>query len=301
MFDGMRELEKNLKGYTVVSRDMVLAAGGSDDMIATRVRNGWWTRLHAGVYRIGPRSDTWLERLQSALLAAGEGAVVSHRAAWALWGLEGIQAHLVELTVPYAHAPLPAQVIRHRTRRPPDATVLRGLRVTTVERTLLDGASLLPESIVAKGVDSAIRLDLATPTSIARTIAERGKRGVRGVRKLERVLAETDANGPTGSPAELELARWMRRDGIPDPVRQWEVFGASGNRYLVDFGWPTLGKGVEVDGLLAHTGAERLERDLERQNDLMEAGIELRRFTGRQVRRDPQAVVAEIRRFLALL
>ena len=78
-------------------------------------------------------------------------------------------------------------------------------------------------------------------------------------------------------------------------------FRISGNRYLVDFGWPTLGKGVEVDGLLAHTGAERLERDLERQNDLMEAGIELRRFTGRQVRRDPQAVVAEIRRFLALL
>lgn len=127
MVDGMRELETNLKGYTVVSRDMVLAAGGSDDMIAMRLRNGWWTKLHAGVYRIGPRSDTWLERLRSALLAAGEGAVVSHRAAWVLWGLEGIDTHLVELTVPYEHAPLPAGVMRHRTRRPTDATLLQTL------------------------------------------------------------------------------------------------------------------------------------------------------------------------------
>ena len=41
-----------------------------------------------------------------------------------------------------------------------------------------------------------------------------------------------------------------------------------------------------------------LERDLRRQNELMDAGIELRRFTDREVRRDPRRVVATIADFL---
>lgn len=269
-------------------------------MIATRVRKGWWTRLHAGVYRIGPRSDQWLERLHSALLAAGEGALVSHRAAWVLWGLDGIDVRLVELTVPYEHAPIPSSVIRHRTRRPMDGTTLQGLAATNVERTLLDTSPLLPEPVLAKGVDSAIRLGLTDPRGIRELVHERGGRGVRGVTKLERVLGEMERNGPTGSPAEIEMLRLMRRNGIPEPVLQWEVFGVSGSRYLVDFGWPDLMKGLEIDGALAHSGAEALERDLDRQNDLLATGIELRRFTGRQLRRNPQAVIEQIRRFLAI-
>jgi very-short-patch-repair endonuclease len=44
--------------------------------------------------------------------------------------------------------------------------------------------------------------------------------------------------------------------------------------------------------------AEALERDLARQNALLEMGIELRRFSARTVRRNPYQVVEEIRRFL---
>lgn len=297
----MQEMDKNLRRFTVVSRDMVLAAGGTDDMIATRVRKGWWTRLHAGVYRIGPRSDQWLERLRSAVLAAGDGALVSHRAAWVLWGLDGIDVRLVELTVPYEHAPIPGSVIRHRTRRPMDPTTLQGLPVTSVERTLLDTAPMLPEPVLAKGLDSALRLGLTNPISVRRMINEKGGRGVRGGAKLEKVLADLEHSGSTGSPAELGLLRLMRRHGIPQPTLQWEVFGVSGQRYRVDFGWPDSLKGVEVDGALVHASAAALERDLKRQNDLLQAGIELCRFTGRQVQRDPEGVIAEIRRFLALL
>lgn len=36
----MRELERSLQGNDVISRDMVLAVGGTDDMIAMRIRNG---------------------------------------------------------------------------------------------------------------------------------------------------------------------------------------------------------------------------------------------------------------------
>lgn len=297
----MRELERNLRGVQVVSRDMVLAAGGTDDMIATRVENGWWTRLHAGVYRIGPRSDDWLERLRSAVLAAGERALVSHRAAYVLWGLDGINTQLVEITVPYAHGPVPRAVIRHRTRRSIEGVDLGGIPTTPVERTLLDTAAYLPALVLAKGVDSALRLGLTEPLAIARTVSEQGGPGVRGVRKLERVVLELERSGPTGSPAELELLHWIRKSDLPEPVLQWEVVVAPQRRYRIDFGWPKRMKGVEVDGLDAHGSADKLERDLKRQNELLRAGVELRRFTGRQVRRNPKEVVAEIRRFLGPL
>ena len=68
---------------------------------------------------------------------------------------------------------------------------------------------------------------------------------------------------------------------------------------LPDFYWPDRGKAVEVDGLDAHDSADRLDHDLRRQNALLDLGIELRRFSARDVRRKPAEVVEESRRFLA--
>lgn len=297
----MGELDQRLRGFEIVSREMVLASGGTDAMIASRVRAGWWTRLHPGVYQIGPRSNRWLERLRAAVLAAGEGAVVSHRSAFVLWGLDGLRTQLVEITVPYEHAPVPEGVIRHRTRRPVEAVTVQGLPTTSVERTILDAAAVVPQEVIAKGVDSAVRSGLTDPLRLMRVVADKGGPGVRGVRKVERAIDLLEMRGPTGSPAEAELRRHMDDSGIPPPVPQWEVTCPSGRTYRVDFGWPDRNKGVEVDGVGAHSSAEQLERDLARQNDLLAAGIELRRFTGRQIRRNPKAVVEEIRRFLGLL
>lgn len=296
----MREMDRRLRGKVVVSRGQVLSVGGDDDSIDMRVTNGWWTPLHPGVYRIGPASGDWLERLRAALLAAGPSAAISHRAAFKLWGLDGIETELVELTVPYEKAPVPDGVIRHRTRRRLPTTIVRGLPVTTVERTLLDVAPLVPHVVLAKGVDSALRLALTDPTAISRVIFEQGGRGVRGVRRLERVLTSLEKTGPTGSPAELELLDGMRDAGLPTPVLQWEITTPSGTLYRVDFGWPDARKGVEVDGLDAHSGPDNLERDLKRQNDLFDMGIQLRRYTARSVRRDLTAVVASITDFLAV-
>lgn len=296
---GMKELERNLLGKTLVDRAGVMEAGGSDAMIAVRAANGWWTPLQAGVYRIGPPTGEWLERLKAALLACGPKAVISHRAAFVLWGLDGIDSRVVEVTVPYGNRPIPGGVIRHRTRRRIPVATIRGLPVTTVERTLLDVAPQVPQAVLSKGVDSALRLAVTDPLAIARIIHEQGGPGVRGVRRLERVLVDLECTGPTGSPAEVELLDAIRVSGLPTPVLQWEVVTPSGRRYRVDFGWPDRGKGVEVDGLDAHSGPERLDQDLARQNDLFDAGVELRRFTARSIRNDLEGVVAAIARFLA--
>ncbi len=90
----------------------------------------------------------------------------------------------------------------------------------------------------------------------------------------------------------------MRLAGVPEPVLQKEFLSRDGERMLPDFYWTDREKAVEVDGVDAHDSAERLDRDLKRQNALMDLGIELRRFSAREVRRNPGRVVDEIRAFL---
>lgn len=284
--------------YRLLDRAEAAELGATDRMIASRVASGRWARLHPGVYQVGPLSDHWLPRLRAAVLAAGPAASASHRAAFVLWGLDGLTTRLIEVTVPYTHGPLPQGTIVHRTRRELPRTEVEGITVTTVERTLLDTAGMLPRLVVAKGLDSAVRQGLTTPSALWEAVRHQGGRGVRGTRPLSTLIAALEESGATGSPAETELLDAMRRAGIPEPVIQYEVVLADGQRFVVDFGWPRLLKGVEVDGLDAHSGPGELENDLRRQNALLDAGIQLRRFSAREVRRDPEGVAAAIAEFL---
>lgn len=296
----MRELDRSIsrRGRAIVTRSEVLAAGGSDRVIASRVAKGVWSRPQAGVYVWGPDPTGWLERLAVAVAAAGPAAAVSHRSAFVLWGLEGLTTSLVELTVPYECKPIPGGVILHRTRRTMPTTVRRGLAVTSVERTLLDAAAVVPGMVLAKGVDYALRHGMTSPERLWEMAITQGGRGVPNAGLYRTIVADLTETGSTGSPAEKEALQAMRRAGVPEPILQWEVVAPSGNRYLVDFGWPDLNKGVEIDGYDAHSGQNALDRDLARQNDLLTAGIELRRFSARTVRRFPSEVAHEVKQFL---
>jgi hypothetical protein len=276
----------------------ILGLGGTDHLIRRRVQQGRWQERQAGVYQIDHREQVWLDQLATAVLAGGEGTLASHRAALVVWAMDGLRSAPVEVTAPYSNRPMPRNAIVHRTRRAMDFRQVDGIAVTTAERTLLDLASLVPPVVLSKAVESSIRNRLASIDSILETIATQGGRGVRGVKKLKRVMAERSSDTPTDSGSETELIFYIHQAGLLEPEVQYELFTKAGDRVLPDFYWPPLGKAVEVDGIDAHMTAEALERDLARQNALLEMGIELRRFSARTVRRNPYQVVEEIRRFL---
>ncbi|CAN5781734.1 hypothetical protein BH24ACT3_BH24ACT3_18560 [soil metagenome] len=292
----VREVAGTRSGLLV--RADVAGLGGTDDVTAARGAGGHWGRVHAGVYLVGAGALDWRGRLAAAVLAAGDGALASHRAAVVLWGLDGIGAALVELTVPLTHGPVPAGVIVHRTRRPPPASVVDEVAVTSVERTLLDAASCLPPVLVEKAFESAVRRGLTTATKLELHVRDHGGRGVRGSRSLRELMAVRRPGRDAGSPEEAELVRELRRAGIEAPVRQFEIPLAFGAVAVVDLAWPDRRKAVEVDGFEGHASAADVEADDERQNQILDAGWELRRYSGRAVRRRPQQVVVSIHRFL---
>jgi len=94
------------------------------------------------------------------------------------------------------------------------------------------------------------------------------------------------------SRSELERAflRVCRRYRLPRPEVNVEV-----GRFTVDFLWRRERLVVETDGYAAHRGRQAFEDDHARELELHALGYRLRRFTDRQVDREPRAVAAAIK------
>lgn len=298
----MGEFDRRIYGVAsgqrfLITRDEVFDLGGNKHTIAGRIERGLWQRVHAGVYQIDRRPLDWESELLAAVMACGPDTLVSHRAAFVLWGLDGISSAPVELTVPYDSRPIPRGVVVHRTRRDQQADEIRGIPITTVERTLLSCSARFPRIVIGKGLDSAIRKGLTTTDRCYDTLVTKGGRGVRGTRRYRWVLMERIHDTATDSGSEYELLYHMQMALLPRPELHHEFF-VNGRRRVPDFYWPAVNKAVEVDGVDSHNSADKLDDDLVRQNALMDLGIDLRRFSARRVRREPESVVAEIRKFL---
>src|SRR4051794_35211666 len=86
--------------HGVVSRRNLYEIGLTRDAIRHRLAGGRLHRLYWGVYAVGhtvlTREGHWI----AAVLAAGPGAVLSHRSAAALWGIRPSGAIDVTLTRP---------------------------------------------------------------------------------------------------------------------------------------------------------------------------------------------------------
>ncbi|MFQ5522163.1 MAG: hypothetical protein ACE5F5_01105 [Acidimicrobiia bacterium] len=219
----------------MVSRGDVLRAGGTDNAIRWRIAKGVWIPVQAGVYQTDRRAQDWRSKLLAAVLAGGDGSVVSHRAALVLWGMDGISSAPVEITVPYTHGPIPRGTMVHRTRRPVEAGVVDGIPVTSPERTLLDCAALLPRLVVIKALESALRMRLTSVANLYDMLSAKGGRGVRGTKKLRSILAERVSDTPTDSGSETEILFHMRRGSLPEPELQHELFSLEGERMVPDF------------------------------------------------------------------
>lgn len=281
----------------LLTRSSILALGVDDGAIGRQLASGRWRELHPGIYYLDTTPLSWRTGLLAAVMAAGPGAVASHRSAGKLYELDGIFGSLVELTVPFNGDPDPLGSIVHRTRRPRPARFVEGIPVTSVERTLLDLAALLPDRVLEKALMSALHKRLTTMDLLDVIIATDGGRGVKGTRRFRRVLSLA-AEGITGSVAEVDLADIIRDAPIPWPETQHRIVMPDGSNAYPDFAWVDRMKLVEADGYGSHSTPEKLDRDLTRQNQLMELGWEIRRFSARQISREPLIVRAELIRFI---
>ena len=282
----------------VICRAQVLLAGGSDEMIETRVRRGLWQPLQAGVYLVGSAPPTWAQQLRAAVMAAGPDAEVSHRAAVLRWGMSGIASAPVEIQAPHDDRPIPEGVVLHRSRRREQAVLVGGIPTTGVERTVLELGAVCPEVVVEKALASALRLGLTTNTKVDTYLKVHAGKGRRGVTKLRTSLELVGDRRPAGSDGEVAFLRELRLAGVPDPVRQLTIDLRNGAKATMDFAWPDLWKAIEFVGWWTHSDPRAHDDDTWREDDIREAGWDLRRFAPYSLRTRPAAVAREVIRFL---
>ena len=260
------------------------AAGATRNAVAHRVASGLLTRLHRGVYRLGP-THTTLTSPMAAVLACGPTAVLSHHAAAALHGIRPARPGAIDVTVTRGHPGSRPGIRVHRGRL--DRTVVNGIPVTTVPRTLLDLAAALPERELDRAIEEAQirrKLDLASLTD-----AVHEGRGHRGARALRAAAAKATEPQLTRSEAERRLVELIRRAELPRPNTNARLGG-----YEVDALWPAERLVVEVDGFAFHGGREAFERDRRKDAELLGAGYRVLRVTWRQIAHAPEAVVARL-------
>ncbi|HEU4703846.1 MAG TPA: hypothetical protein VFS37_15300 [Conexibacter sp.] len=112
--------------------------------------------VHRGVYAVGHARLTRDGHRSAALLAAGDRAALSHREAAALHALLPSAGTRVELTTPDQRRVRGVNVHRARLERV-DVTTVEGLPVTTVARTLVDLADVVPRERLRKALEEADR------------------------------------------------------------------------------------------------------------------------------------------------
>jgi very-short-patch-repair endonuclease len=253
--------------HGVVSRPQLLQAGLTAEAIKRRVRAGRLHQIHRGVYAVGHRVLTREGRWMAAVLACGEGAVLSHATAAAAWDLRRNEG-LIHVTVRGSRkAPRGIRLHRSPTLGPRDVTTVRGVPVTRPARTIID----LARTLTADDLEPIV--DLADARSLVNFQDLRAAKPT----SLKAVLLNY-APAPTRSELERRFLRLCKKHRIDPPETNTRIEGLE-----VDFVWRDRRLIVEVDGYAYHRSPGAFERDRERDVRLEMAGWRVLRFTWRQV------------------
>jgi len=265
------------------------ALGLTRGEIEGRREAGWLIPRHTGVFALGylpaERASGW----HAGVLALGDGAVLSHTAAAALWGMLRSGA-ATEVTVPTTAGHLRRDgILVHRQRLPAaHVTTHRGIPVTTPIRTLLDLAAVASLSVLSKAFEQAqVHLHLP-PAPLAAEVIARPRR--RGNAKLRRVLAGSVDPAAVRSVLELRFLRMCAVHGIPRPQVNVRI-----GIWTPDFLWSDRRLVVETDGYDFHRTAAARRRDARKDEALRALGLTVVRLTWSDVVERPAATAQRIR------
>lgn len=284
-----------LNQHGVVSRDQLVAVGYKRHAIDHRLRTGRLHPLHRGIYAVGRPHVTEHGRWMAGVLACGNGAVISHSSAAALWRIGAEDRGVVELSLPssFQRRRPGLRIHRRPPLRPRDVTAEYGIPVTTPLQTLIDMALRLDHPGVERMINEADKYNLAHPPELRKALEARA--GEPGAAKL-RFILDRRTFRLTKEELERRFLPLARKAGLPTPLT-----GRWVNEFEVDFYWPDLGLVVETDGLRYHRTPAEQARDRLRDQTHTAAGLTPLRFTHEQVRYEPERVLSVLRATAAVL
>jgi very-short-patch-repair endonuclease len=277
--------------HGIVTREQLERLGFSRTTVDWWVRRGRLHRVHRGVYLLGhpvaPRFALGL----AAVLACGQGAVMSHRSACVLWELIRGGDEPIDVTVAGNRRKRPGIQVHRAALAPRDTTKRHRIPVTTAARTLLDFA----EQATSRELERAFYEALAqrrTSLHQLRKLLDHSD-GRRGAPLLSVLLEQYGTPTVTRHEAENILYALIRKGKLPRPERNVYV-----GRHELDFFWREEGLNAEVDGYQWHR--YRNERDQVRDAELEAKRIRVMRISWRILTTEPEAVLVRLAQALTV-
>jgi hypothetical protein len=226
-------------------------------------------RVLPGVYAPKRAQLSLDDRIKAAWLWSARRGVISGWAASAMHGAKWVDPNTpIELNL--AHNKSPTGVVSRRDTLIDDEVVqLRGMPVTTVDRTAFD---LARRGSVGKAVERLDALARATRFKAADvlTVADRHPH-VRGLRQVPSVLELIDEGAQ--SPKETWLRLLLIEAGFPRPRTQIPVLAPDGYPlFYLDMGWPEIMVAVEYDGEQHRTDTAQYRGDVTRSEYIESLG-----------------------------
>lgn len=276
--------------HGAISRQQLIVGGLGVRTICRRVEAGQLHRIYRGVYVFGDGRVNRRTEWTAAVLACGEGALLSHRSACSLWGLARFRKGPIDVT---------SATGRQRSRIAvhegaicnEDRAVVDRIPVTTVARTLFDFAEIADEEGLRSAAEEADRLRILNIPDLEAVCARcPGRRALRPVRRL---IDEVRTPHDTQSPLEDRVIDLCREYDLPMPITGATVLGRE-----VDAFWPDRKLMVEADSWQFHGHREAFERDRVRDASMQTEGYRVIRLTHRRLERERAKVAGQLSRLL---
>ncbi|WP_078313845.1 DUF559 domain-containing protein [Mycobacterium sp. D16Q16] len=268
---------------------IVASEGLASGVLTPQMLRKDYAKVFQNVYRRRDVELTAALRAEAAFLWSGRKGVVSGVSAAALHGNSWISADRPAELVRRRHDSPPGIVIHSDRLLLAEVMTVRGIPVTTPARTVFDVGRRVRLNRAVELVDVLLRL--CTVESVAR-VTER-RRGARGLRQLERVLALADAGAE--SVQETRLRMCLIGGGLPEPETQIELRGPDGRTVRLDMGWREQRVAAEFDGAQHWGDSDQHRRDIERHEMIASMGWRLVRVSRDQLAHRPAAVIERVR------
>jgi very-short-patch-repair endonuclease len=266
----------------------------------SQLRGRAWRRLFQGVYVDSSVPISYVQRCAVArAFCLPAGAVIAGRSAAAMYGA-GLDdpVDAVEVLVPCGIrlVPYTGLILHQGDVLTSERRQIRGMAVTSPERTGWDLACWLAPVEAVVFVDRMLARGITIPTALGRYLDRRRVEvpPPRGLRRFTELLALAD--GGSESPQESRLRARLVLAGLPRPHTQFTVVDRTG-RFVarVDLAWPDVKVAVEYDGLWHVGSKQQIHHDRQRLNALVGAGWTVLHVTSARLRDDLEGVVSEIR------
>jgi predicted transcriptional regulator of viral defense system len=174
--------------HGVLTRSDLLGLGFSKIGIEHRVATGRLHPVARGVYAVGRADLTPNGRWMAAVLACGDGAVLSHRSAAALWGIGREEKKRIHVTIRRRSGIERRGITVHARPKLAEESIGRRFRipVTNPVQTLIDLATELEPLQLERAVNEADKFDFVDPEGLREALEDYG--GMAGVRTLGTML-----------------------------------------------------------------------------------------------------------------